>query len=952
MQFVSYIITFVFSLIVYFLSKLLVMLTGVLIVFARYNKFNMAPPVQVGWVIVRDIMNMLFVVALLASAFATIIGRGEAWGLHYKKVVPGLVVGIVLVNFSRTFMLLMIDASQVAMLTFIAAFEGTIAGNIFQAFGLTNITQLRSGVGLGGGETSAASTATSAIQAATSPVGAAVGAAGSAVGEAVVREARGAGALALDTAEIIVSYMLGIFLLVTAVSIILIYTVYFIARIIGLWLLIIISPVYFGLKSLPAKIGGSLGGMTKDVEGKFASLIIGGPKIAFFLWLAFAIVQQTAGNGGLGGPGMGFDQTEQSVTGFVTIIGTVQELAGFIVAAAILSAGFAATKSTANDLGLQDVTGFIGKQKDKYSTMLTRAPWNMTKSGVGYVNRRFGLTNQVAQGLARGASGQRIQNGTALQNMGGGIGSALSKIPGFGGALAAGAAATAGAVGAKAIADNRKEAKAKIDGLSGLPVADRVAAMKAMNSDMAVSREQYEANHDELMKADSRKAAMKMHEDQEKARLFGEIGGENAASAQQKKEIGAQAKAFAAQQIQEDERTRLAQLESFAKTANDRDAIDKVKKQMEKSLNFPATPEGAKAFEGAVRDAISDPSKFGEMDKDVLKSGALSVQMLRERGVLTENKDGTATVDQSRFDALKEIVKDNKELVKTLDETKRVLDGKGKVAEVASARRQKGAYGEERFYGNVSRTQADGTAKVELAAVFSANESAAKSALESSGVRAKGADFSTWQKAAVDAAIPELPMEQIMKMMDVDGDGATLKYMSQHVSMMMADTSKTISEKLERVGEIIRAAKAQNASTEQMANLFISAVPADADARKDFMWQVSSLSRERQLDLGDVLSVGAAVESKDARVGAVMSQIKSDIFTEGKVNVPTGRMRKVQEKTGRRVPKKDAAGKPMVVPDGSGRFIEEDEVIEKEVPEEKERYTPSMYRNILYRSDR
>lgn len=187
-QVLGVMVTYIFSIITLFLSKVLVILTGVLIVFARYNAFNTAPVVTMGWVIIRDLVNVFFIVILMASAFMSIIGLGDKYGLHYKKVVPSLVVGAILVNFSRTLMLLAIDASQVVTMTFISAFEGTIAGNIFQAFGISRMTQLQTQAAQGGAQ---------------------------------------ATQQALDVASIGIAYLLAIFMLVTAVAIVLLYAVFY-----------------------------------------------------------------------------------------------------------------------------------------------------------------------------------------------------------------------------------------------------------------------------------------------------------------------------------------------------------------------------------------------------------------------------------------------------------------------------------------------------------------------------------------------------------------------------------------------------------------------------------------------------------------------------------------------------------------------------------------------------
>lgn len=85
--------------------------------------------VQVGWVVARDIVNMFFVLVLLVIAFATIL-RIETY--NYKKLLPRLIVGILLVNFSRTICAFFIEISNLLMKAF------TFGQSVNAAEGLAN----------------------------------------------------------------------------------------------------------------------------------------------------------------------------------------------------------------------------------------------------------------------------------------------------------------------------------------------------------------------------------------------------------------------------------------------------------------------------------------------------------------------------------------------------------------------------------------------------------------------------------------------------------------------------------------------------------------------------------------------------------------------------------------------------------------------------------------------
>jgi hypothetical protein len=90
---------------------------------------------DVGWVVVRDVSNMAFVIILLVIAFATILGS-EAY--EWKKLLPKMIMAAVLINFSRTICGVLIDASQVVIITFLNAISATIGGSVIQSFYFTS----------------------------------------------------------------------------------------------------------------------------------------------------------------------------------------------------------------------------------------------------------------------------------------------------------------------------------------------------------------------------------------------------------------------------------------------------------------------------------------------------------------------------------------------------------------------------------------------------------------------------------------------------------------------------------------------------------------------------------------------------------------------------------------------------------------------------------------------
>lgn len=72
--------------------------------------------VTYGWALARDVANMFFIIFLLVIAFATIF-RIEAY--QYKALLPKLILGILLVNFSRTIATIFIEFSNLLTAAFL-----------------------------------------------------------------------------------------------------------------------------------------------------------------------------------------------------------------------------------------------------------------------------------------------------------------------------------------------------------------------------------------------------------------------------------------------------------------------------------------------------------------------------------------------------------------------------------------------------------------------------------------------------------------------------------------------------------------------------------------------------------------------------------------------------------------------------------------------------------------
>ncbi|MEK7644685.1 MAG: hypothetical protein AAB390_05300 [Patescibacteria group bacterium] len=207
---------------------------------AAYNNYIDVDVVQLGWIMIRDVANMFFVVALLVIAFGTILGIEE---YEWKKNLVKLILAAILINFSNLIAQLIIDIAHVFTITFLNAIAATAGGNIINMFKLNEITQM-------------------------------IGAAGKDPGDLRVQLA--AGALAATGFAVLAAVAMGSYAYVMMV------------RVVVLWGLIILAPGAYILGVLPK---------TKAYADRwwseFGKHVVVAPVMVFFLWLSFA----TLGNG-------------------------------------------------------------------------------------------------------------------------------------------------------------------------------------------------------------------------------------------------------------------------------------------------------------------------------------------------------------------------------------------------------------------------------------------------------------------------------------------------------------------------------------------------------------------------------------------------------------------------------------------------------------------------------
>lgn len=336
------------------MGQLILLLVNVLIVVAQYNDFVRSEPVRVGWTLIRDVVNMFFIVILLISAFSTIIGKPKDF--YYKAVLPKLLVMAILINFSKTLVGLMIDFSQVVMLTFVSAFKAAAGGNFLRALKLTQLTSIKP-----------------------DEYGTSKGA---------------------DLAELMGAAILAVLMLGATLTLIIIMTLFLIFRIVGLWMLLILSPFAFFALALPGKLANSLSAFTNDWWKKLGIFLTGGPVMAFFLWLTLAVVQGSEQPFGSviasAGSGQEVDQITKAAE-FITKIGTGSNIATYLVAYVMMMQGVAFALSQAGAIGggLASAAG-IAAAGGGLLGRAARAAGRVGRTGVSVARYGVGKAGQAA----------------------------------------------------------------------------------------------------------------------------------------------------------------------------------------------------------------------------------------------------------------------------------------------------------------------------------------------------------------------------------------------------------------------------------------------------------------------------------------------------------------------------------------------------------------------------
>jgi hypothetical protein len=341
---------------------ILIQVIGILIKIASYNEFIKEPAVTNGWVIVRDIANMFFVIILLVIAFATIL-RIERY--NYKKWLPKLLIMAVLINFSKTICGLLIDAAQIIMLTFVGAFSNIGEGSMVDLLGISGWGKLHDDL-------------------------------------EGVKTWNVAALLVLSAIYVLISLVVVVAMLAMLVM-----------RMIMLWIYVVLSPLAFLLSSFPdgAKYA-------SQWWSEFTRNLIVGPVLAFFIWLSFTSTSSNTLTANTAATNIDFkdgssqvEQVKQNTGDLMTkfIIGIGMLIGGMTVAQSIGGAAASAALNKGKGFAMAALGGATGYNfaKRRFS--------NWRDESKKKVQKTSDLVYETAKG---GLATLGVGAGRALTNLG------------------------------------------------------------------------------------------------------------------------------------------------------------------------------------------------------------------------------------------------------------------------------------------------------------------------------------------------------------------------------------------------------------------------------------------------------------------------------------------------------------------------------------------------------
>lgn len=292
--------------------------------------------ILIGWTYVRDIVNMLFILVLIAIGLGTIL-RIESY--NYKKLLVNVIMMALLVNFSLLIGQIIIQLADVVQFTFLPADQGIngVRGLYEKLFTVNTFGIVAQGITF---DTPAALNATFTM-----------------IFQFV-----------LELGVIITFGALAIFMLI---------------RTVALWILLIISPIAYALAVLPATAG-----LAKKWWTNFIKYAFFAPLIAFFLRLSFTIYEHALQFGSFSGQATAdagttalLSKAASSGGGFTQ---SLELSMVYVVIIAFLWAGLIMTRQ----MGIFGANAIVGLAEKGMKLPLAGA-WAGTKALGGLIGRTY-----------------------------------------------------------------------------------------------------------------------------------------------------------------------------------------------------------------------------------------------------------------------------------------------------------------------------------------------------------------------------------------------------------------------------------------------------------------------------------------------------------------------------------------------------------------------------------
>ena len=318
--FIIHLAEIIFGVIIQLGGFLIRALSKILIALIQYNDYTTAKPVQLGWTLIRDLSNLFFAVAILAMAIGMILHLDN---YNVKKALPKLLVMAVLINFSLLITGVILDAANVISSTFTQAFVNTVQGDLGKTLQIDQFTAAAQ---------EASTNATNAGDSISAVVG------------------------------VLLNLVLATIFIFLTVMVVGVMTIAMLVRMVAIWILLVLAPFPYILYAFP---------QTKhyadDWWKEFTKYVTIGPTLVFFLWLAFAVVQNDGFAKTSSLTTLASDVIVESNQGLITKIFATGNLLKFIIGIAFLITGLITAQKLGGLAGkaASGAMGFAKRQANK-----------------------------------------------------------------------------------------------------------------------------------------------------------------------------------------------------------------------------------------------------------------------------------------------------------------------------------------------------------------------------------------------------------------------------------------------------------------------------------------------------------------------------------------------------------------------------------------------------------